>query len=101
MPLVLIGMRKGSDGRWWLLLQKWWPHMQLVELSQQYFASSKASICFVVRPQVGIPVKFERCDRDYAEAQMAGNEFLNVGAINKYRAAGLCTRKCQSTSEWV
>jgi hypothetical protein len=76
---VLIGMRKDSNDKWWLLLQNWWPHMQLVEFSQQYFVSGRAVIRFVCRPQAGIPENFERCDHKHAEATMEGCDDPEVG----------------------
>jgi hypothetical protein len=82
--MVLVGMLKKSDGKWWLLLQNWWPQMQLVEVSQQYFLSSGASICFVSNNQTGIPRNFARCDKRYAEAHIEGSDGPATGfdAIN-------------------
>jgi hypothetical protein len=77
--MVLIGMRKDSDDKWWLLLQNWWPQMQLVEVSQQYFSSSKAWLHCVYAPQSRIPDNFERCDRKHAEATLEGCDVPEVG----------------------
>lgn len=81
--MVLVGMRKGSDGRWWLLLQNWWPHMQLVEVSQEYFLSCKAEISFVKHPPLAIRATLERCDKEYAEAEMEGSDIPERGCDEK------------------
>jgi hypothetical protein len=45
--MILIGGRRDKHGKLWLLLQNWWPDMQLVEVSAEYFATCKASLSFV------------------------------------------------------
>ena len=44
--MVLIGVRKQGK-KVWLLLQNWWTDMQVVEVSQEYFENSGASLTFV------------------------------------------------------
>ena len=46
--MVLVGMRK-VDGEWKLLLQNWWPNLQLVEVTPEYMESSGCYLVFVTK----------------------------------------------------
>jgi hypothetical protein len=80
--MVLVGLRKVGE-QWRLLLQNWWPHSQLVEVSAEYFLSSQAEIVLVMHKQYDIPKKFERCNRVYAEANMGGGDDLEGNGLEK------------------
>jgi hypothetical protein len=80
--MVLIGMRKAGD-EWRFLLQNWWPHLQLVEVSQEYFISSKAKVEFVLIEQHIIPRQFERCNSKYAEADVPGHDSFESAFLER------------------
>ncbi len=47
--MVLVGMRRLKNEKTWrLLLQNWWPGMQLIEVSCETFASSGAKVHFAL-----------------------------------------------------
>ncbi|KAG7341397.1 hypothetical protein IV203_023349 [Nitzschia inconspicua] len=71
--MVLVGMRKVS-GAWRYLLQNWWPKLQLVEVSEEYFRSSDSSICFVTSKVSSIDKKFALCNSVYAESSLQGQD---------------------------
>ena len=71
--MVLVGMRK-VDGEWKLLLQNWWPNLQLVEVTPEYMASSGCYLVFVTKTLLSIPSEFGRCDHEYAEAYIPGTD---------------------------
>ena len=70
---IPFGMRK-VDGEWKLLLQNWWPNLQLVEVTPEYMASSGCYLVFVTKTLRSIPSKFDRCDHEYAEAYIPGTD---------------------------
>ena len=45
--MILIGTRLDERKNRWLLLQSWWPDMELVEVSAEYFFNSDAKVVFV------------------------------------------------------
>ncbi|CAB9514937.1 expressed unknown protein [Seminavis robusta] len=71
--MVLVGMRK-VNGEWRLLLQNWWPNLQLVEVTPEYMASSGCFLVFVTKELWEIPCMFDRCDHEYAEAYIPGTD---------------------------
>jgi len=66
-------MRK-VNGEWRLLLQNWWPNLQLVEVTPEYLAGSGCNLVFVTKPLYSIPSTFVRCDHEYAEAYIPGTD---------------------------
>lgn len=70
--IVLVGARQMRDGSWRFLLQNWWPNMQFLEVSPQYFENSNAFLHWVMEEQTDIPHEFERCNSLYAEASLEG-----------------------------
>lgn len=71
--MVLVGMRN-VEGEWRVLMQNWWPRLQLVEVSAEYFISSQAELVFARKQPHRIPKEFERCDSAYAEADVPGRD---------------------------
>jgi hypothetical protein len=71
--MVLVGTRLVGD-EWRLLLQNWWPNMQFVEVSREYFLSCEAVLTFVDGVQDKIPERYDRCNASYAEAEMEGGD---------------------------
>jgi hypothetical protein len=77
--MVLVGLRK-VEGQWRCLLQNWWPDLQLVEVLAEYFDQSEASLVFVDIQQSQIPTIFDRCNNEYAEAVLGGEDISKSSA---------------------
>jgi len=44
--MVLVGMKR-KNNEYFLLLQNWWEKLQFVEMSAEYFVSSKAGLTWI------------------------------------------------------
>jgi hypothetical protein len=50
--MVLLGFRiEQTTKKKWLFLQNWWPDMQLVEVSDEYFKNSEGNLVFILEDQ--------------------------------------------------
>ncbi len=50
--MVLIGIRKTTDGKYFFLLQNWWPSKPFLEVSSEYFACCGGIIHFVTPSKI-------------------------------------------------
>jgi hypothetical protein len=97
--MVLVGMRRvENEKKWQVLLQNWWPGMQLIELievSSETFASSGAKVHFALKEQTNIkkeiPTLFDKQaetfveGRDNPEKVCPERQFLSAGTVHSSR----------------
>jgi hypothetical protein len=85
--MVLIGMRKTNDGKYFLLLQNWWPSKPFLEVSSEFFASCGGIIHFVTPskiPSMTMNHPTEVCtfhsavETDCDVGENAGDDFLKT-----------------------
>jgi len=65
--MVLIGVRKESNGKLYYLLQNWWPKKQFIEVDELYLKNCKPALFYVETPQYEIPTQFQTNSFRYAE----------------------------------
>ena len=65
--MVLVGMRRDDEGQYWFLMQNWWSEKLFVEVSYEFLMAADASITFVNKPIVDIPL-IGCMERTYSKA---------------------------------
>ncbi|KAJ9462498.1 hypothetical protein DIPPA_25573 [Diplonema papillatum] len=73
--MAVVGHRK-EDNKHYFLLQNWWIEKQFVEVSQDYLASSGASVSFVTKAVSEIPINYPTVSGAYSlETEDLGDHF--------------------------